>query len=157
MVKGETTITEDYMKIYYIGNQVAGLVGKLTVLSYGHTIIDTVDDCDFLLCVHGRKIIPKEIFEKPRIAALNVHPYLYAYNGADPIGRAINDRNWRASVGCHHITEEIDKGEVVTELFTDVTPSTNRCEIYNQLYPLYSQVIIESLNKLSILKKQKRQ
>ena len=136
------------MKIYYIGNQTAGLVGRLTVLAQGYQIVDSPDDCDVLLCVHGRKILPRSIFEKPRIAAINVHPYLYMYKGADPIGRAIKDQNWKASVGCHHITETVDGGAVIKEMFVDVQPSNIRAEIYNQLYPYYSQIIIESLNIL---------
>ena len=136
------------MKIYYLGNQVAGLIGKLTVLSLGHEIVDDIKDSDILLSVHHRKIIPREIFEIPKIASLNVHPYLYKYKGADPIGKAISDQNWHASVGCHHIIEEVDSGEVVLELFFDVESSHNRCEIYNQLYPYYSKVIVDSLNKL---------
>lgn len=134
------------MKIYYIGNQVVGLIGKLTVLSQGYQITDKVEDSDILLCVHGRKIISKEIFEKPKIASINIHPYLYTYKGSDPVGRAIIDANWHASVGCHYISEIVDGGEVIREIFADVLPSNNRCEIYSQLYPLYSRVIAESLD-----------
>lgn len=133
------------MKIYYLGNQIAGLIGRMTILVTGHEIVDKVDDCDVLLSVHHRKIILREIFEKPKMGAINVHPYLYCYPGKDPVGRAIADENWHGSVGCHHITELVDSGEVVKELFIDIIPSENRCEIYNQLYPVYSQVILESL------------
>lgn len=138
----------DKMKIYYLGNQVAGLIGKLTVIGLGHQIVNDVYKSDVLLSVHHRKIIPRNIFEVPKIASINVHPYLYKYKGADPIGRAITDENWNASVGCHHIIEEVDSGDVVSELFFDVEPSKNRCEIYNQLYPYYSKVITDSLNKM---------
>ena len=136
------------MKIYYLGNKVAGLIGKLTVLKMGHLIVNTVDESDVLLSVHHRKIIPRNVFEKPRIASINVHPYLYKYKGANPVGRAITDKNWQASVGCHHIIEKVDSGKVISELFFDVVPSENRCEIYNQLYPYYSKVIMDSLDKL---------
>lgn len=139
------------MNIFYIGNQTAGIIGRLTILAEGHKIVYKVDDSDILLCVHGRAIIPKEIYSKPEIASINVHPYLYAYPGKDPIGRAIKDKNWHASVGCHYITDVVDGGQVVKEIFFDVQPSDNRADIYNQLYPYYSKVIIESLN---ILEKQ---
>ena len=136
------------MKVYYLGNQTAGLIGRLTVLAQGHEIVSSVDECDILLSVHWRKIIPPQIFKKPKIASINVHPYLYIYKGADPIGRAIKDNNFKASVGVHHISEEVDGGDVITELFIYINPSQNRCEIYNQLYPIYSQAIIDSLNIL---------
>jgi len=136
------------MKIHYIGNQTAGLIGKLTVLSQGHEIVDNINGCDILLCVHGRKIIPRNIFSLPKIASINIHPYLYAYKGADPIGRAIYAKNWKASVGCHHISEDVDNGKLIYEQYCDVIPSDNRADIYNQLYPIYSDVIIKSLNML---------
>lgn len=136
------------MKIFYIGNQVAGFIGRLTVLNAGHEIVPDVENSDVLLSVHHRKIIPRKVFEIPKIASINVHPYLYKYKGADPIGRAIIDSNWNASVGCHHITEQVDSGDVVCELFFDVEPSKNRCDMYNQLYIYYSEVIIKSLDML---------
>jgi methionyl-tRNA formyltransferase len=138
------------MKIYYLGNQVAGLVGKLTVESMGHKIVSTPNGCDIMLSVHYRKILSNEVLKIPKIASINIHPYLYAYKGADPIGRAINENNWKASVGCHIMTDIVDSGEVVVEFFKDVIASNNRAEIYNQLYPLYSEVIKQSLALLEI-------
>jgi len=136
------------MKIYYIGNQTAGLISRLTVKALGHEIVDTIAGCDILLNVHGRKIIPKETLQLPKIASINVHPYLYTYKGANPIQRAINEGNYHASVGCHHMTEKIDEGKVICERFIDLEPTFCCAELYNQIYDLYYEVIKESLNIL---------
>ena len=166
------------MKICYMGGQTAGVIGLLATKAIGHKVLSVVSysedlsltaenmdlcvynsvqdrgfvndvlNCDILLSVHGREIIKKNIFELPKIASLNVHPFLYHYKGSDPIRRAIKDKNWNASVGCHHITDIVDGGEVVEELFVKILPSDNPCDVYSQLYPYYSIVVIKSLNSL---------
>jgi methionyl-tRNA formyltransferase len=103
---------------------------------------------DLLLCVHGREIVPAELIRLPRLAAVNVHPYLYKYKGADPVGRALRDKEWHASVGAHRMTAIVDSGEVLSEVFVDIQESECVEQIYNRLYPVYVQVIIGVLREL---------
>ncbi|MBI2113113.1 MAG: hypothetical protein HYT50_00850 [Candidatus Wildermuthbacteria bacterium] len=97
---------------------------------------------DLFLCCHGRQII------KPRILnmckAINVHPCLYQYKGADPIGRLLQDKNTKASVAVHWMAKEVDAGKVIVENFMDITSSTVE-GVYNELYPLYSKTLIDAL------------
>lgn len=92
-----------------------------------------------LVNVHGREIIPYET------KGINVHPYLYMYKGADPIGKAIKDKNKNGSVGVHLTTEHIDCGEVLWETFVSLKDMTNRDTVYNQLYPAYVEALIMAL------------
>jgi len=100
---------------------------------------------DLLLSVHGREIVPLNILRLPHLKCINIHPYLYKYKGAYPIKQALEEKNWRASVGAHFMTEKIDEGEVIVEEFKDVDPKDSEEEIYNQLYFLYCKVIIKVL------------
>lgn len=167
------------LKICFMGGKQAGIIGALTVLSKGHTILSAVsysDDldsvlsgfdvplfksikdekfigslcgCDLLLSVHGREIVPQVIIKTPRLGAVNVHPFLYKYKGADPIGRALADKEPKGSVGVHYMTDKVDEGEVIAEEFVDVSGITSVDGVYNRLYPYYSKAILKALEKLS--------
>jgi methionyl-tRNA formyltransferase len=110
-----------------------------------------LEDIDIILSVHSRKIIPNSVLDQ--IQCYNVHPYLYAYKGADPVGKAIAEGNCMASVGMHKMTEVIDSGELLIEEFCYVKLTT-REDVYRQLYPLYLSVINKGL-ELLLAKKQR--
>jgi methionyl-tRNA formyltransferase len=163
------------LKICFIGGKQAGILGVLALLSKGHEVlsavsysedltnilsvmniclhksvydidfIDQIKQSDLLVCVHGREILCSELLRLPKIFCVNVHPYLYRYKGQDPVARALRDKEFKASVGAHIMTEKIDGGEVLAEEFTDVSGSSSEEEIYNRLYPYYVTVIFKTL------------
>ncbi|MCK5451206.1 MAG: hypothetical protein KAI70_05530 [Candidatus Omnitrophica bacterium] len=165
------------LKICFMGANQAGLIGALTILADGNEIVaavsyskeleeilkfskipvfDSINNdnflnvlkiCDLLVCVHGREIVKDELLKLPRLGAINVHPYLYKYKGKDPVGRALKDKNFKASVGIHSMGNKVDEGKVITELFTDISGSENVDEAYNKLYPYYCKSILEALNE----------
>ncbi len=154
-------------KVIFYGGRQAGIIALLTLLSKGYSprviaedalikdlasnfdleeiTLDEIDDFDLFVCCHGRKIIPKKILDMG--LCINLHPCLYKYKGADPIKRLLVDGNKKASVGCHIMTENIDEGQVICEDFKKIE-GTSIVEVYNELYPLYSQVLLKSLEKI---------
>ena len=102
-------------------------------------------ECDLLVSVHGREIIPLEILEVPPKGCINVHPCLYKYKCGYPIKRMLKDGNTKASVGVHYMTQEVDEGEVIIEKFIDVSGLNSVTEVYNHLYPEYALVLLEAL------------
>ena len=103
---------------------------------------------DVLISVHGREIVSNELLKLPRFGGINVHPCLYAYKGANPVGRLVADGNPRASVGVHRMTEDVDQGEVLVEEFVDVSDATNVMDVYNRLYPYYAVALIRAITKI---------
>lgn len=95
---------------------------------------------DVLLSVHGREIVDRNILDAKRVA-VNIHPYLYAYKGKDPVERAWADKNMSATVGMHEMTEEVDGGLVIRELCLDVTGSKDANDIKYRLNPLYVEMV----------------
>ena len=81
----------------------------------------------------------------PILGAINVHPYLYKYKGGNPVGKALSESNFKASVGVHKMTEMLDEGEVIVEQFLDTTGSKSVEEIYNKLYPCYVNALLKAL------------
>lgn len=166
------------LKLCFIGGSQAGVIGLLTILSCGfecsavvsyfkpltkiskfyniltfstiknRSFLDKMRQSDVLICVHGREIIDSGQLVLPKFGCFNVHPYLYKYKGANPVGRALRDKNFNASVGVHKMTDIVDKGEVIVEEFVDVAGAGTIDEIYNSLYPYYCIAIIKTLNYL---------
>jgi methionyl-tRNA formyltransferase len=165
------------MRAVFMGGRQAGCVGLLTSLCFGceidalvayddqirmvaglldlplrHSISETqgsLADADVLISVHGREFVPPELLALPRLGGINVHPCLYAYKGADPVARLLADRNTRASVAVHRMTDELDEGEVLVEEFVDVTGDQTGVEVYNRLYPYYATALYRALQALA--------
>jgi methionyl-tRNA formyltransferase len=170
------------LKLCMMGAKQAGIVSFLSVLSKGHKVLAAVSyskefasilECfnipiyssikdkgflavlkkvDVLLSVHGREIVPLSLLNSIPWA-INIHPYLYKYKGANPVERALKEKNFRASVGAHLMEEEVDRGEVLIEEFVEIEEASSCEEIYNQLYPYYC---IVTLKVLEITEKSKR-
>jgi len=170
--------TENELKIAFMGGKQAGIIGVLAAIATGNKIISAVSysedltnllktmkiptyksikdepfieivrNSDVLLSVHGREIVRPSLLSLPKSGCINVHPYLYKYKGANPVGRALNDRNFKASVASHMMVQKVDEGEVLFEEFIDVGEASSEEEIYNRLYPYYAHVVIKTLKKV---------
>lgn len=168
---------EKNLKICFMGGNQAGIIGALTILATNNRIISAVSysleltnvlkllhipvcktiknknfikklkESDVLLSVHGREVVKLDLLRLPKIGCINIHPYLYKYKGSNPVQRALKDKEFKASVGAHIMDEKIDNGKVLAEEFIDVSGMNSVDEIYNKLYPVYSIVILKSLNK----------
>lgn len=106
---------------------------------------DSLKDQDFdvLVSCHGRKIISNDVLMKG--VCVNIHPCLFKYKGANPIIRYIDNKDTIASVGCHIMTQEVDCGRVIKEVFF-TTPIINNClEFYNIALPYYITCVHEAL------------
>lgn len=166
------------LKVCFMGGRQAGLIGVLTLLSSGAEILcavsysedltnvlnnlkipiyNSVQDTNFikmlhssdlLLSVHGREIIESDILQLPKYGAINIHPYLYKYKGANPVERALKDKEYKASVGCHFMEEAVDQGKALIEEFIDVSGVESVEEIYNKLYPYYCILILKILDTI---------
>ena len=162
------------MNILFMGGKQAGCIGLLTLKALGHNV--SIYSCDYmidqlatvlklprskpdegtwdmLVSVHGRRIISPETLEGFKYGGINLHPCLSQYPGADPIGRLLRDCEHtepiRLSIGAHVMTEQVDSGKVLIEEFEwlSVHPQTTRNEVYNMLYPLYSEVLVKAIEK----------
>lgn len=154
------------MRTVFMGGKQAGCVGLLTLVSlsqvkavvpYDQMVGDLADSlklpqfrsihnapaADLIVSVHGRELVPASLFP-----GINVHPCLNGYKGADPVRRFLADGNTRASVGVHRMTETVDDGEVLAEVFVDVEGCTTVEEVYNMLYPAYIQALLKAWQEL---------
>lgn len=159
------------MEVTYTGARQAGCIALLTLKALGHDVVgvfpwDTMvgglavelgipissvekKPSDLLFSVHGRGIIPRTTLDLFKYGGINIHPCLYKYKGADPVGRLLTDGGTRASVAAHRMTDDVDEGEVLGEIFVDLVCGEATVEaVYNQLYPYYSLIIIRALKEI---------
>lgn len=169
------------LNIIYLGGKQAGVVGLLTILAIGCNIKAVVTgspmvkeicqrfelpiyysvkqeelkpilkESDLLISVHSREIVPIDIIALTKLGGINVHPCLSTYKGKAPIERFIKDGATKASVGVHRMTEQVDMGETLKEIFIDIdrTKVNTVDGVYNILYPYYSFVLFDVLKELS--------
>jgi methionyl-tRNA formyltransferase len=163
------------LRVCFMGSRQVGIIGALTVLAEGNSILSAVSyseqlkdilellaipqcrsindnkfiaklkEADVLLCVHGKEIVRPDFLKLPRLGCINLHPYLYKYKGANPVGRALKDGEIKASVGAHIMEAKVDFGRVLVEEFIDVSGANSVEEIYNLLYPYYGIVVLKAL------------
>lgn len=159
------------MKVVFYGNKQAGMIGLLTVLALGHRVIEVWQDYDnlpqlpgviyktiegsfpgtegdLLLCVHGRRIIPDSVLRQFKHGGINLHPFLDKYPGADPVGKALLNKETTASVYAHQMTAAVDCGEVIASYKTDMPQNASAGDVYNKLYPLYVETIVKVFDSL---------
>ena len=141
------------LKVVYLGGKQAGLIGLLTVVSFGcevkavvprdnivgdmavklkYPIYNSVKQgdvksilygVDLLISVHSKEIVPIEVLNITGLGGINVHPCLSKYKGSNPISRFLAGDTSRASVGVHYMVEELDCGEVIKEIFVYIDKS----------------------------------
>src|SRR3990167_4330717 len=118
------------------------------------------EDFDLLIVLSWRYILEKSILDRPKVAAMNVHRgALPKYKGAEPVLRAINAGDRSVSITAHHMTEQLDDGQIVATVEIDILPcpaSVDAKEYAEQikqtLYPHYAPLVrfsIESLTQLT--------
>lgn len=110
------------------------------------------DNIDLFICCHGREILSARLVNS--LKCINLHPCLYKYKGAKPVVRLIAEGNTKASVASHLMTDKVDSGETIVEIFKEIhnVSDKSEAEVYNELYSLYCQVIIKTLEKIGSLK-----
>lgn len=115
----------------------------------------TIEPFDFLISLSWRFLVPKEILQKARIAALNAHRgKLPTYAGAEPIKRAIENNEKYAVLTVHEMVETIDAGKVIIEKAHRINYDSSKTleenieEVKKEILPLYPEAIIEAIDKV---------
>jgi methionyl-tRNA formyltransferase len=91
---------------------------------------------DLLLSISWRYLVSKEVLEKANIGAVNIHRGdLPKYAGAEPIRRALENKEEQIAICAHQMTEEIDAGKLL-------------CKATHPVNYLQSQTLEENVERL---------
>lgn len=159
------------MKIVLYANRNVGLIALSHLVSVGHEVSVITDGCmevswlarrlgcevlafeeewgkfDLFMCVHGRRIIPKERLADKKF--VNVHPLLaQGLKGKNPVKRYLEMGISEASISSHYMTEVVDEGEVIETVHFIVPEAKNYADFYNEAFKWYWIIIDKTMNKL---------
>ncbi len=107
-------------------------------------------EIDVLLSFSSPWIIPSNLLEKTKIAALNFHPGPPEYPGIGCTNFAIYNDEDSFGVTCHHMQEKVDTGSIASvrrfPIFQQdsVKLLTDRC--YHNMYALFVEIVGQILS-----------
>ena len=137
-------------------------VKKCTDNSIPLTSIDSMNDeivdfpdCDYIIEISWRYIIPNNIIKKARIAAFGIHRgKLPDFPGAEPIKQALLNGEKKIVLSAHYLEKYIDVGGVISTIDFPVDHDDeknldiNIQTIRDEITPLFSKLALQTLSIL---------
>jgi methionyl-tRNA formyltransferase len=114
-------------------------------------------ECDFIIEVSWRYIIPSKIVKKSKIETFGIHRgKLPNYAGSEPIKQALQNNEKEIILSAHKLEPKIDSGDVITTStyhLTDYSTKKNTenriQEIRDAITPLFSIVVLNAIKILN--------
>ena len=129
-------------------------ISLISIDSKDHEITD-FPECDYIIEVSWRYIIPQNIINKARRDTFGIHRgKLPEFAGAEPIKQALLKNEKIIVLSAHYLEKTIDTGQVITSIEFPVDYNdeknleTNIQSIRDQITPLFSKLMLETLNIL---------
>lgn len=114
-----------------------------------------VPNCDFIVEISWRYLIPENIVKKARIAAFGIHRgKLPQYAGVEPIKQALLNGEKEIVLSAHYLDPQIDQGHVITTITHPVNYNKNHSieqniqRLRDEITPLFSKLTFMTLNIL---------
>ncbi|MEM3064602.1 MAG: formyltransferase family protein [Candidatus Nitrosotenuis sp.] len=129
-------------------------IDLISIDSKKEQIID-FPDCDYIVEVSWRYLIPREITKKARIAAFGIHRgKLPEYGGAEPIKKALLNGEKEIIISSHYLAPIIDGGSVICTKAHPVNYDKN-CSmeeniqrLRDEITPLFSELTFQTFRIL---------
>lgn len=101
---------------------------------------------DLIVVVAYGKILPKEIIDIPKYGVINVHSSLLPkYRGAAPINAALIHGEEESGVSIMYIAEELDAGDVILTVKTQITDEDTFLTLHDRLKELGAQGLLQAV------------
>ena len=114
--------------------------------------IKNFPNCDFIIEVSWRYLIPSNITKKAKILAFGIHRgKLPEYAGAEPIKRAIQNGEKEITISSHYLSPKIDGGDVIYSENYPVNYNSNENlernvqRLREEITPLFSKIMFKTL------------
>ena len=94
-----------------------------------------------LFVVIAFRMLPKQVWEMPRLGTFNLHAALLPkYRGAAPINHAVMNGESVTGVTTFFINEEIDTGEIIAQKEIEILPEENAGDVHDKLMHLGAEM-----------------
>ena len=101
-----------------------------------------------VVAAYGR-ILPEDILNTPPYGSINVHSsVLPKYRGAAPINWAVLNGDARTGVTIMYMAKDLDAGDIIHCLETDIDPDEDALTLTNRLAELGAQALSETVEML---------
>lgn len=126
---------------------------NIEVLQFEKLDTDEIPEVDFYVVASYGKIIPKEVVEKPKFGALNVHPSLLPkYRGASPIETAILNDDKNTGVTIMFMDEKMDHGPIISQKEVSFNEWPSKIEARNKLAKIGGELLAKEIENIKVLK-----
>ncbi len=107
-------------------------------------------DADLYVVVAYGKIIPAEVFSRPRLKTINLHPSLLPkYRGAAPVQWALINGENETGITVQTINERLDAGDVLLQTRIPLDESMCAEDLYRIVLPEGARLLRETVRGLS--------
>ena len=128
---------------------------QMDTIDSKYKTIKDIPDCDYIIEVSWRYLLPPEITKKAKILAFGIHRgKLPEYAGAEPIKQALLKKETEIILSAHYLATEIDKGNTISILSHPVHYKTNLSledniqRLLDEITPLFSKLAIQTIEIL---------
>jgi len=135
------------VKDYAIKNNIAVLQPeKLKDPKFIEQIIELAPD---LIIVIAFRILPREIFEIPRLGTFNVHGSLLPkYRGAAPIQWSLINGDTETGLTTFFIQEKVDTGNIILQKKIEINSDDNFGSLHDKLQSLSIDMVLETIKNI---------
>lgn len=102
-----------------------------------------------LFVVIAFRMLPEAVWAMPRLGTFNLHGSLLPkYRGAAPINRAVMNGETKTGVTTFFLKHEIDTGDVIDQVETEIGPDENVGEVYDRLMRIGAETVVATLKAI---------
>ena len=136
------------MKIAFFGRSFGEIV-RDKLKESGYELVDSQkEEADLMVVGFYGKILPKEMLEKPKFGALNVHPSLLPkHRGSSPVQTTIFQGEKETGVTIIKMDEEVDHGPILAQRTYVISGNPTTPELEKILWTLGGNLLVEILPK----------
>ena len=104
---------------------------------------------DVVAVVAYGRILPQSVLDIPHLGCINTHTSLLpAYRGSAPYQWAVLDGLKRTGVSVMYLVREMDAGDIIDTVETDIGPDETAGELLDRLAVLGAEVLVKTLHRL---------
>ena len=106
-------------------------------------------DYDLIVSAHFQRILPRRIFSRARLGALNLHPSLLPkYRGMSPQHWPIILGDAETGVTVHRIDDGVDTGRIMRQVRIPMEPEIYIHQLQTKFLAVYRTIMVEAVERL---------
>ena len=141
----------NYAKKYNITSHIIDSDDNENNLKFYEKLLDTIKSHNIdIICLAGfMKILPENFIQNFHGPIINIHPSLLPkYKGLNTHQRAIDNGDSHAGCTVHHVTKDLDAGEIILQKSIKINYSDTAESLSTKVLELENQTYSEALKKI---------